>query len=404
MSIWLLKNSMKPEPIIIIISQIKERQGISRLPAALKSSGFEVMALCHADSYLAKTKYVDKLIPWKAWSTSNALGKIMKIIQVIEKFKPQLVIPADEKTIQLLFQVLKFSALWQNYGCSRRILEKSLFKEQFLHKAIAKDAFVTFAAELGIRVPQNHVIHAKEEALDLASVLKFPVVLKQSIGSSGRQVSIHESIDTLESELTEIFKLRFLKQTKRNIVSLLQNSFSQANNHWSLQQFIQGDTAMFVFVACQGKILGHLPLYKKQTFPGRTGPSSVIQSFNCPEMLEFAEKIVQEIEFNGFGSIDFIIEKQTQKPYVIEFNPRPVPACHLGAHFNINLCQLLANYLQGRPLEQSELYSSYTIALFPSEYLRDPASPHLKTAFHDIPWGDDNLIAALAPHYIASHT
>ena len=29
-----------------------------------------------------------------------------------------------------------------------------------------------------------------------------------------------------------------------------------------------------------------------------------------------------------------------------------------------------------------------TIALFPREWLRDPASPWLKTAFHDVPWDD----------------
>jgi D-alanine-D-alanine ligase-like ATP-grasp enzyme len=393
---------METDSGIIIISLLKERQGISRLPAALESSGFKVSALCHGNSYLAKTKYLDKLISWTGLEMTNALSRIVKVLQVIEKLQPQFVIPADEGTILLLFQALKVSTFWPGYSLSKIILEKSLYKPEFLHKTIVKDVFIDFAASLGIRVPQNHIIQSRAEAIQLAATLQFPVVLKRAVGSSGRQVTIHESLDTLDSELIHIFRLKILREVKHRVTSFLTNSFNAIDNDWSLQQFIQGETAMFVFLASQGKILGHLPLYKKQTYPGKTGPSSVIQSFDCPEMLEFATRIVEKIEFNGFGSIDFIVEAQSQQPYVIEFNPRPVPACHLGAYFNVDLCQLLSDYIHGKPIVHNKLLAYKTVALFPSEYLRDPASPYLKTAFHDIPWEDNSLMAALAPHYSAS--
>jgi predicted ATP-grasp superfamily ATP-dependent carboligase len=391
---------METKSGIIIISLLKERQGISRLPAALKSSGFKVSAICHTNSYLAKTKYLDQLIPWTGVDTTNALSKMIKVIQIIEQLQPHLVIPADEGTIVLLFQTLKMCKLWHRYAGVRAVLERSLFREEFLHQTIVKDAFINFAAGLGIRVPRNYVIHTREEALELAASLQFPVVLKRAVGSSGRQVTIHENFNTLASELMHIFRLRGLREMKYRVTSFLSNSFNAINNYWSLQQFVQGETAMFVFVAGQGKILGHLPLYKKQTYPGKTGPSSVIQSFNCPEMLEFATKIVEKIEFNGFGSLDFIVDAQSQQPYVIEFNPRPVPACHLGQHFNVDLCQLLADCIQGKTPAHSDVLPSQTIALFPSEYFRDPQSPYLKTAFHDIPWEDEDLMAALAPEFV----
>jgi biotin carboxylase len=390
---------MKTEPGIIIISLLKERQGISRLPAALKSSGFRVMALCDTNSYLAKTKYLDQLICWTGLDYSNSLRKILKILHVIEDFQAELVIPADEETIVLLFQALKLCRLWRCYSSAQSVLERSLFRAEFLQKTIVKDAFIAFVAGLGVRVPENHVLHSKEGALKLANSLSFPIVLKRSIGSSGRQVSIHETVSTLISELQEVLRFGFLREIKHQVTSLLTKSYGSIRNYWSLQQFVQGETAMFVFVAGQGKILGHLPLYKKQTYPDKTGPSSVIQSFDCPEMVEFATKIVKEIEFNGFGSIDFIVDAQTQKPYVIEFNPRPIPACHLGQHFNVDFCRILMDYLQEKPLIPCQPLPSQTIALFPSEYLRDPDSPYLKTAFHDIPWEDADLMAALAPGF-----
>jgi carbamoyl-phosphate synthase large subunit len=393
---------MKTELSVIIISCIKERQGISRLPAALKASGFQVAALCHADSYLAQTKYLDQLIPWTFWSRSSILAKIFKIIQVLESLQPHLVIPADEETILLLHQALKLASFSKVYELSHRVLENSLFNSQYLKKTVVKDAFITFAADLGIRVPQNDVIHSREEALELASKLTFPIVLKQAVGSSGRQVRIYNQMEDLTTDLEKLFHLAFLRKTKREVEAWLKNPLSKVDNFWSIQEYIQGDTAMFVFLAQKGKILGSLPLYKKQTFPDETSPSSVIQSFECPEMLAFAEKLVQKIEFNGFGSIDFIMDAKTQKPYVIEFNPRPVPACHLGKQFNTNFCLLLADYLKDKPIQQSQIISGYTVALFPGEYLRDPASPYLTSAFHDVPWEDQALMKALAPQYIHS--
>jgi biotin carboxylase len=394
---------MKPELSIIIISCIKERQGISRLPAAFKASGFQVAALCHADSYLAQTKYLDQRIPWTFWNRSSILAKIFKIIQVLESLQPDLVIPADEETILLLHQALKLASFSKVYKLSQRVLENSLFNSQYLEKTVVKDAFINFAAKLGIRVPQNNVIHSREEALEIASKLTFPLVLKQAVGSSGRQVRIYDQMGDLATDLEKLFHLAFLRKGKREVEAWLKNPLSKVDNFWSIQEYIQGDTAMFVFLAQKGKILGSLPLYKKQTFPDETSPSSVIQSFECPEMVAFAEKLVQKIEFNGFGSIDFIMDAKTERPYVIEFNPRPVPACHLGKQFNVDFCQLLADSLQGRSLAPSKLIAPHTVALFPNEYCRDPESPYLKTAFHDVPWEDQGLMAALAPQYALVH-
>jgi hypothetical protein len=39
--------------------------------------------------------------------------------------------------------------------------------------------------------------------------------------------------------------------------------------------------------------------------------------------------------------------------------------------------------------------SSSEIALFPQEWLRDPKSPHLASAYHDVPWDDPALLHAL---------
>jgi hypothetical protein len=34
------------------------------------------------------------------------------------------------------------------------------------------------------------------------------------------------------------------------------------------------------------------------------------------------------------------------------------------------------------------------IAIFPREWLRDPASPWLKSAYHDVPWDDPEVVRA----------
>ena len=64
----------------------------------------------------------------------------------------------------------------------------------------------------------------------------------------------------------------------------------------------------------------------------------------------------------------------------------------------VDLCGALAAALSGSiNTKRTDLPigEDHLIAEFPQEWLRDPASPHLRSAPADVPWDDPHLLCAM---------
>jgi hypothetical protein len=61
----------------------------------------------------------------------------------------------------------------------------------------------------------------------------------------------------------------------------------------------------------------------------------------------------------------------------------------------VDLCAALAAALRGEPLPAQAATGEAEIALFPQEWLRDPASLSAATRFLDVPWEDPALLRAM---------
>ena len=137
---------------------------------------------------------------------------------------------------------------------------------------------------------------------------------------------------------------------------------------------------------------------KIRTFPEGIGPSSVVRSIEHGEIWGIAKKIISHFSYSGFGSIDFIIQDQSNVIYVIELNPRPVPTSHLGRRFGEGLSEALSHSLTGKRSKFGlESREKQDVALFPSEFLRDPRSEYIENGFHDVPFEDPSLLDRIAP-------
>ncbi len=73
-------------------------------------------------------------------------------------------------------------------------------------------------------------------------------------------------------------------------------------------------------------------------------------------------------------------------------NARATPTMHLALADDLPAALLAAARLPARP--RPPVTEKTDIALFPREWLRDPESPWLQNAFHDVPWDDPDLIRA----------
>jgi hypothetical protein len=90
-----------------------------------------------------------------------------------------------------------------------------------------------------------------------------------------------------------------------------------------------------------------------------------------------------------------MIDKETGQPLLIELNARPTQICHIGLGADSDMIGSLAIALGANPpMRPLPNVDTPMIALFPQECWRDPDSPYLRHAYHDVPWSTPEFIAA----------
>jgi hypothetical protein len=123
------------------------------------------------------------------------------------------------------------------------------------------------------------------------------------------------------------------------------------------------------------------------------GPSSVLRLIDHPEMTSAVEKMVCRLNLSGLHGFDFMLEKSTGNAYLIEINPRTTQVGHLTLGPGRDLPAALFVALQGHgPESNTVLTDKNIVALFPQEWIRDPSSPYLLCAYHDVPWDEPELV------------
>jgi hypothetical protein len=225
----------------------------------------------------------------------------------------------------------------------------------------------------------------------------FPAVLKADGSSGGEGVRI---ANTLEEAQRAFKKLSapplFARVVKRVLVDrdltlvwpLLQRRRPVVN----LQSFVPGREATSLVACWKGAVLAglHFEVLAKQD---STGPSSVLRLINNSDMSNAAEKLVRRLNLSGLHGLDFMIEAQTGNAFLIEMNSRPTQVGHLTLGPGRDLPAALSAVLSGTPVREApKLTEKDIIALFPQEWSRDPGSPYLQSAYHDVPWAESELI------------
>ena len=388
------------QPIAYLIALEEHWLGISRMPATLKKAGFEVVALCTPDSYLAKTRFVDRRMLWDKSKPGARLQAVKTIVQTMKDVQPNLIIPGDEEAVMLLHKVYALSQRFSLTGRTREILHRSLSDPKHLAAVLMKDAFSEFAASCGVRVPKNQVVARADDAIAIAQDWGYPVVLKQSLGYAGGNVLICAS----EGEIRQAFQ-RFQPKVsaatgwRGKLRHSLLGASAALADRISIQQFVQGSTALLSFAAHRGELLRYVAATQVACYPPRTGPSCVVETIESDEMATFARAMVKALNYSGFGGFDFMVDATTGQSYALECQPRPVYLTNVGSLCGANLAEAMFDALTGRAIAPQPPIANKVVALFPNEHHRDPDSEYIKTGYHDIPWDDPALILALDSDY-----
>ncbi|HEY6980342.1 ATP-grasp domain-containing protein [Reyranella sp.] len=381
-------------PRIVVIATV-HWAATTRLCLEMADRGFEVRALTPADHALFKmcAVTVDRLGRTRA----EALETIRR---VVERYSPDLLIPGDDPAIELL-RTLHNRAV---RGRGRKpdqmaaLIEASLGAPSSFVFAYQKSRFVSLAREEGLSAPRTQVVRDLHQLRAHIATARFPLVIKRDEMYGGQGVRIVATAAEAEQAFLEfrttVGRVFALRQAVRRLDLGHLRQLCRARPAITVQEYIEGRPANRAVVCHRGRVLAGLSVEALRT-SACTGPATVVRVIDSPAMADATARLVHRLGLSGFVGFDFMLEAGTGRPYLLEMNQRPTQICHLVFNASSDMIGALATALPAAvDRRATPNIGSGTVALFPQESWRDPASDFLRTAHHDVPWQEPEFIVA----------
>lgn len=363
-------------PTILLVTATLYRHGVARLPYALRKAGFRVWLVCPRVSAVRYSDHVDGGVAFP--DGIGPLGLARVIADAVEESGADALLFADEVALGVARGLLTGLADGVVSPRLRTLLETWIGGVRDC--AFQRSAMVERARELGVRTPRQVVLGPGTDAAALAG-LGSPILVKRDQSSGGGGVT---PASTPRAALEIASHIR------------LQETGPDSTAPVVAQEFVTGTDASVTFAAFGGRMLDAFAYKALRRHPEPFGPASVIEVLARPDLLELARRLVDDVAYTGFGGIDVILPEDGGPPVFLELNARPPQTAHVGSLFGADLFRAMARELGGEPVAAApDTRTATTVALFPAEWIRDPRSPHLHTAFHDVPWNEPRMAAAV---------
>lgn len=365
-----------------------------RLGMAFANAGCSVDAVCPSSHPLARTRAVRRMYKYSNFAPLSSLTNAISASQ------PDLIVPGDDLATHRLHELYEREAIRngkQSQICL--LLEHSLGAPESFPIVYERARFMQLAHDAGVRVPKTRPIASLEELRRWTDETGFPVVLKSDGSSGGEGVKVVQTVEDAHRSFCKLHAPPLLaRAAKRAFVdgdtTLLWPSLLRRRPAVSGQTFIAGREANSTVACWKGSVLAalHFEVLNKTH---STGHATVLKLVEHPEMARAVETMVARLKLSGVHGFDFVLEANTRDAYLIEINPRSTQVGHLALGPGRDLASALIAAAAGTNVQPSQkLTDNQTIALFPQEWARDPASSFLQSAYHDVPWEEPELIRA----------
>lgn len=231
-----------------------------------------------------------------------------------------------------------------------------------INDAEARDAFEKIMEEINIPTPKGATAFTFEEAKKIALDIGFPCVIRPSYVLGGRAMQIVSNMEELETYM----------QTAVKEISF--------NSPVLLDKYILGKEVEIDGI-CDGNDV-YLPGIMSQVERAgvHSGDStSIYPSVGLSDkvkktIVEYATKIGKSFNIVGLFNIQFDVEKDTDKVYVIEVNPRSsrtIP--YLSKATNTRMCKIATLAILGKSLKEQGIVPGLKPEVKNIYYVKHPA-------------------------------
>jgi hypothetical protein len=366
----------------------------ARLAVALASAGFTIDAVCPPRHPLGKTGVVRRMYGY------HGLDALTSFADAITAAKPDLIVPGDDLATQHLHFLYDQKQRQGEAGepvCA--LIERSLGAPENFPFLYARTKFMELAREEGVRVPKTEVIRDGSDLRKWIAQSGLPTVLKADGTSGGDGTRVVRTWEAAERALRVLQAPPLLaRAAKRALIDqdlrLIWPSLLRRRSTVNAQSFVAGRETTSAIACWKGEVLAglHFEVIHKTA---SSGPATVLRLIENSEMSTAVERMARRLNLSGLHGFDFMLEAQTGNAYLIEINPRSTQVGHLTLGLGRDIPAALYSAISGQTVRPApKVTESDTIALFPQEWLRDSASAHLLSAYHDVPWDKPELIRA----------
>jgi hypothetical protein len=324
----------------------------------------------------------------------KGLDSIGSLKAAIERVRPDLIVPGDDGVVWQLHEI------HEKTPGLRALIERSIGSSEAYPTIRRRGAFLRVAEGLGIRVPMTRAVTRESDLDSLGD--NEPGVLKLDGTWGGSGVAI---VHTRAEAITAFWKLSRPMGASVAWKRWLVNRDPLALWSWrrretpsvTIQEFVPGRPANSMFVCLNGEILSMVTV-EVVTAQGATGAATVVRLVRNAEVDRAARLLVKELHLSGFHGLDFMIEDETGKAYLIELNPRCTQLGHLRIAGQGDLAGVMSAKLHGESVylpPREDCIQGDTIAFFPQTFNWNPKSVYLRQGYHDVPWEEPELLREL---------
>jgi hypothetical protein len=365
----------------------------ARLAMALANTGCVVEAVHPSRHLLDHVRSLSRSYP------HSGLSPFASFRAAIVSARPDFVIPCDDLATLHLHRLCERAGQAADADSTsiREVLEKSVGDPAYYPLIESRNEVTAVARDEGIATPETDRMFSGEQVKDWLKRHGVPAVLKADGTSGGEGVEIvHTPEEALKAFRTLLAPVSAHIALKRAMIDhetdLIIPSALRRRRKVSIQSFIRGRDANIAVACWHGKVLASISA-EVLCASRPKGPASIVRLLPDGEMLRATEKIVARLNISGLCGLDFMIDDRTQTTYFIEINARSTQTCPLALGDGHNPAASLYSVIANVALpELPAVTENRIIAFFPSAFLTNPTCGLFRSAYHDVPWDEPELV------------
>jgi biotin carboxylase len=268
--------------------------------------GYEVYAAeGHYFAYAAYSKYVTKRVRLPNMR-HKPLQYAKRLLQELETGNYDYYFPSYEEIILMShYRDRVFAAT-----------KTAMLDTASLMRLHCKVQLADLAREVGIDTPEIFVPRSTAEAKELIATVELPIVVKMQQTSGAAGLRLVNDRKQLEKQYFDVVRVNSLDE----------------DNLPMLQQMIEGPTTCTLELCNRGSVVGEVMYQGVRTMPRDGGTTVLRESMSDPACSEAAAKLIKHLDFHGLCGFDFVMDRATGRPYLVDGNCRITPAISMAFH------------------------------------------------------------------------